>query len=366
MKFLKQGFFSTIVCPRGKNNPRNSPDIVLELKDGSLLLPYTRKQGRADEARETTLGKISHDRGRTWGRSFRLLATDGKMYSGAMSWLKLKSGKVAVVVGRMDGYDDMKNFFRYSTDECTRFSPPVLITPRPGYNCPCNGRLVQLDNGRLLYPIAFIPRSRVKGESYSVFVYFSDDDGETWREAKSRLRLPMRGAMEPVVAEIKNGRCMMLIRTQLGSQYQSFSGDGGETWSKPQPSALVSPEAGAFLTRMPSTGHLLACWNYDFKPHWPRRHYGLRCPLTVAVSKDGGKTWENIKDIEDDHRFSYGNPNISFIRGHAYVTYYQGYLINEWGVMDAKLTILPESFFYSDQSLDRAIREMPKPKSSLW
>lgn len=357
MRHLEHGYHGAVVCPRGKGNPRNNPDTLLQLQDGSLLLAYSRKKGREDEARSEVAGTISTDGGFTWGSPFTVFPDEAQMGTNSAGWLRLRSGSVGVVVTYTHDFDDLKSYLRTSEDDGKTFGDPVLITPRPGYNCPTNGRLVQLDDGRLICPIHHAERSRVPDENYRVLVYFSDDEGETWQES-NELRLPKRGAMEPTIAEIEDGRCMMLIRTQLGCQYQSFSDDGGETWVQPGPSALVSGEAEAYLTRIPSTGDLLACWNYDFKPHWTRRHYGLRCPLTVAISKDGGETWENIKDLEDDHRYSFGNPAITFVDDRAYIVYYMGHGIDEWGAWDVKLTIVPERFFYSDQVLNRAVREM--------
>lgn len=365
LEFLKNGYYSLVVCPRGRDCPRTSPDNVVKLNDGSLLLPYCHKTGRADEATEITKGKRSTDGGRTWGRSFTIFPNEAKMHCGTGGWLRLGSGELAVAFYRMEAYDNMQIYLLRSSDEGKTFGEPARITPREGYNCPCNGRLVQLDGGRLIYPVAYTSRSRAADENYSTIVCYSDDGGATWRESRSELRAAKRGLMEPVIAEIADGRCLMLMRTQLGSQYQSFSDDGGETWSAVEPSALVCPEAGAHLARVPNTRDLLACWNYDYKPHWHRRHYGLRCPLTVAISRDGGRTWENIKDLEDDHRYAYMNPSIGFIDGYAYVTYARGHWISQWGIMDAKLTIVPIDFFYNDHRLDRAFREMPQPKAPL-
>ena len=366
MDFLKDGYYSLIVCPRRRGNPRNTADSLLELHDGTLVYIYGRQRARADEAASDVAAKKSTDGGFSWSASFVLMANQGNMNSGTGGWRRLHSGKIGVVIFHMDDYDNLKCYFSTTDDRLKEYSEPSLITARPGYNCPCNGRLLQLDSGRLIYPVAYTVRSRAQNENYSVLVYFSDDEGKTWRESRSELKLAKRGAMEPVVAEIKEGRCMMLIRTQLGSQYQSFSDDGGETWTPAQPSALISPEGGVYLTRIPSTGDLLACWNYDFKPHWHNRHYGLRCPLSAAISKNAGKTWENVKDIEDDHRYSFGNPSITFVKDKVYIVYYQGYGIDERGVWDAKLTILPESFFYDEKPLNRALREIPEPKTPLF
>ena len=47
---------------------------------------------------------------------------------------------------------------------------------------------------------------------------------------------------------------MMLSRTDLGSQYRSYSADGGETWTPAEPTGIKSPLSPASIERIPSTG----------------------------------------------------------------------------------------------------------------
>jgi hypothetical protein len=91
---------------------------------------------------------------------------------------------------------------------------------------------------------------------------------------------------------------MMLCRTDLGSQYQSWSDDCGDTWSEAAASDLLSPLSPASMKRIPSSGELLLVWN---------DHAGIdpglrakRTPLAVAVSKDEGKSWVHHKTLYDD------------------------------------------------------------------
>ena len=98
--------------------------------------------------------------------------------------------------------------------------------------------------------------------------------------------------------ELKDARLMMFIRTTLGSQYLSWSGDGGETWSPARPSEILSPLSPASIKRIPKTGDLLMVWN---------DHAGIdpalrdkRTPLTVAISRDEGKTWIHKHNLLDD------------------------------------------------------------------
>ena len=94
---------------------------------------------------------------------------------------------------------------------------------------------------------------------------------------------------------------MMYIRTDGGSQFESFSSDGGIHWTKPIPGKLASPLSPATIERIPWTGDLLAVWNDH--SGWHNFPKGRRTPLCVAISKDDGKTWSKSRVIEGGSRW---------------------------------------------------------------
>jgi hypothetical protein len=112
------------------------------------------------------------------------------------------------------------------------------------------------------------------------------------------------GFQESGIIELKDGRAMMFIRTQLGSQYLSFSSYGCHTWTEARASDIVSPLSPASIERIPSTGDLLMVWNdhsgvdESFRSNESRG--GKRTPLTVAISRDGGRTWIRKRNLLDD------------------------------------------------------------------
>ena len=112
----------------------------------------------------------------------------------------------------------------------------------------------------------------------------------------------------------------MTLRTQLGSIFLSYSDDGGETWSLAQTTGLKAPESGTCLRRISGTNNLLLVWNdgiYDPGHH----HYGRRTPLSLAVSKDEGKSWKRIGDI-DTGEYELTTPGCTPLKnGNAIVTY---------------------------------------------
>jgi len=95
-----------------------------------------------------------------------------------------------------------------------------------------------------------------------------------------------------------------------------FSKDGGGTWGEAAPSALTGTAAPAAVQRIPTTGDLLAIWNHDVGS--PRH----RNPLTAAISRDEGQTWEHFRNIEDAPDDAYTYPSVTFVGDTALVTYF--------------------------------------------
>jgi len=111
--------------------------------------------------------------------------------------------------------------------------------------------------------------------------------------------------------ELADGRLLMLIRTDLGFQYQSISTDGDQTWNKATAGELASPLSPASLKRIPGSRDLMVIWN-DHRHIAPTLR-NARTPLSVAVSKDDGKTWSESKTLRDNPHGYYCYTAIEFI-----------------------------------------------------
>jgi hypothetical protein len=291
------------LLPPGPGNPRNSEGDFLSIADGLLMFAYTRFTGKSDgdHAEAEIVARFSGDHGRTWTpKDVPVVPREGKMNVMSVSLLKMANGDVGVFYLRKDSTEQCRMFLRRSADEAKNFGDPVLCIPEDGYFVVNNDRVVRLKSGRLVVPAARHCRTGEKHSAKGVALCsLSDDDGAAWRMSKTALEGPGNaGLQEPLVVELKDGRLLMLCRTDQGSQYRSFSADGGETWSAAEPSSLRSPLSPASVARIPQTGHLLAVWNDHSSVDEARR--GKRTPFTVAVSKDEGETWGNRKTLDDD------------------------------------------------------------------
>jgi len=136
------------------------------------------------------------------------------------------------------------------------------------------------------------------------FTYFSDDSGKSWRRSTGSIMvwpLPNEGiggfgaTYEPVLAELKDGRLLMFMRTNVGRIYQSLSEDRGENWSLGTPTELASGDVPSWLGRLQTSRDLLVIWNQASREEIERGY--SRGRLSVALSRDEAKSWQNFKTV---------------------------------------------------------------------
>lgn len=147
------------------------------------------------------------------------------------------------------------------------------------------------------------------------FVYYSDDDGRTWK-ASQQVNAPNHekggfhqgirwnhGAVEPTIVELQDGRLWMIMRTSQDRHYQSFSSDGGETWSPAEPSPFYGTITMPTLYRL-GDGRLLFFWcNTTPLPELPTANgvwddvFTNRDAVHAAISDDDGRTWKGFREL---------------------------------------------------------------------
>jgi Neuraminidase (sialidase) len=303
----------------GPDNPRNSEGDFITLKDDKLLFIYSRYTGTsgADNARAYLAGRISDDGGKTWRpEEEKVIENEGDMNVMSVSLLRMKTGQIGLFYLRKNSTTDCIPMMRISEDEGSSWSAPRPCVLTNGYFVVNNDRVVQLKNGRILIPTG-VHRPALHGysEFYTLCTYYSDDHGKTWLKGNEVPNPDNVLTQEPGVVELENGDILMFIRTNSGAQYTSTSKDKGLTWSSAQRSNIVSPLAPASIERIPSTGDLLLVWNNNGVDQ-------KRTPLCLAISKDEGKTWGNVKIIEDDPKGSFCYAAIHFAGDEIFLGYW--------------------------------------------
>ncbi|WP_206610969.1 sialidase family protein [Mariniphaga sediminis] len=286
-----------------ENNPRNSEGDFVNLKDGRILYIYSRFSGdsSSDHAPAHLAARYSSDGGKTWTREDEtVVPNEGGRNVMSVSLLRLQNGDIALFYGRKNSLTDCTPQMRISKDEGKTWSEPIsVITDKSGYFVLNNDRVIQLESGRILVPVALHNNNgddfQEKGE---LFCYYSDDNGKTWASSAKVPDTTDLITQEPGLIELNDGRVMMFIRATGGFQQLSYSSDKGETWSHIEASNIPSPLSPASIEKIPGTGDWLLVWNNNDGSNPEIK--GKRTPLTTAISKDEGKTWDYIKNIHID------------------------------------------------------------------
>ncbi len=341
-----------LISPRPENG-RNSEGDFIRLKDGRLLLVYSKFIGTGDHAPAELVGRYSSDGGKTWGQDdVQVIARKpGEANLMSVSLLRLQDDRIALFyVQKYDSpagskYDYLDYILmRTSSDEGASWSEPAYVVPKeePGYRVLNNDRVVQLKNGRLVVPVAvhYLPGWSRWENSAQIMCYLSDDQGQTWRPSKTALKTELL-AQEPGVVQLKDEALFMFCRSR-DCQLVSRSEDGGETWSALKRSNISQPTASpASIERIPATGDLLLVWNNGDDPLASKQPVGRR-PFTAAISKDEGATWEHIQNLGTDPQGWYCYTAIEFV-GDAVLLAHCEYP----GLNSLQVTRLPVSWLYA-------------------
>ena len=139
-------------------------------------------------------------------------------------------------------------------------------------------------------------------------VYSSTDKGATWT-LKGKAEVTGSTYNNAIIIERQDGSLWMLLRQLEGNMKESFSYDGGKTWTNAQVSNIAHPNSAIYVG-WTSCGKLLMINHKDFNG---------RNNLTAFLSDDGGKTWAYTMLL--DARLGVSYPDVIEDNGVFYVVY---------------------------------------------
>jgi sialidase-1 len=302
-----------VKVPRSVYGPRGMMGDFIMLKDGTLMMSFTRDGSIA--------AVQSPDQGKTWGEPVTLVAKPQPPAQGAFchsSFLRLANGNI--LLSYIYGTDAVPyyghNYYRLSADEGKTWTDQFIATPNPGIIYAHNDRLMTLSTGRIL-SIIELKAYKPSTDDHSGYVgaaCFSDDQGLSWKISKNTVDMQPIEVQEADAVELKDGRIMMFARTYSGHPARAYSSDGGETWSKGEMiQELSQPYAGfPAVRRIPSTGDLLFMWCGE-KSTPETGGSPRRCALACAISQDEGKTFIHQRTIARDPEDDFGYQCIEFV-----------------------------------------------------
>jgi predicted neuraminidase len=212
--------------------------VLFEAPDGVLHLYHTTQPATGGEAEARVLTAESHDGGHTWTAPRQLFAQAGA-------------------------------FTRH----------PVVVLP----------------DGAWLLPLTVMTSEGIgvgAETNYSVMA-LTRDAGASWTQCK----VPHSDALvQPTVVALGPHRLLSLFRDRRAQwMYRSTSTDGC-TWTAPEKLPLPNNNASTQMVRL-RNGHLALVFDNTSKD-FGAPDSQARKPLSIALSKDDGATWTEVRDIE--------------------------------------------------------------------
>lgn len=286
---------------------------IISLKDNSLLLvvpnglPPIHFEAHAAEVMPEVYR--SYDNGRSWQYEAKIAVEHH--VAGALQHISLEyleDGRLVLISGRnVRGlHGGGVPSISFSSDNGRTWTPLRKLIDDDDVFYVMNDRLlISSGNNRLFVPVSEIsrhkdPSSYIEGDACDARCFYSDDLGASWTlsefSGRAFLDNDARGMAEPCIAELDNGRLIMLARTGAGCLHRSYSDDGGESWAKPEKTSLISPCSSLNLKKMPD-GRLIVLYNHS-KPLESGAFFP-RNPLVYAISEDNGMSWSSPVVIDE-------------------------------------------------------------------
>lgn len=200
----------------------------------------------------------------------------------------------------------------------------------------CRQKIQILSNGRWVFGNWMCFEDKTRNGSDITVVHISDDEGATWRT----VEMPgSAGRVHANILELEPNCLIALMRSRFADRiYLSESHDNGDTWSIPYRTGLRNNNSSISAIKLQS-GALAMVYNdvaFSEEPSaaeavWPDQ----RCPVTIAISEDGGKSWPYRRIVESGEGFV-GPWNDINNRRYEYPVVMQGkdgtiYVAYSWG-----------------------------------
>ena len=279
-------------------------DYLLMFPDGGH---YTGKKTKINKL----LAMRSNDRGKTWSVPTEAFAIDYNQHG--FIPLIPAGGTRIYAFGTQPVWDSfsveagqIENApigYRYSDDDGQNWSELSLIRPinDPGFRGMSVMRMTETDRGTWLLGTHEADWSKKPLQTH-LYLLRSTDRGMNWSllpgPRPHGWQAPGFGRMDegrPI--SLGGGRVLFMMRTPAGHLWASRSEDDGLTWTEPQPTPLVHPDAPPMLFMLSDRKTLIAF-------HHNRSHskssalasnnkamMADRSELWFSTSPDGGLTW---------------------------------------------------------------------------
>ncbi|MGD0346245.1 MAG: sialidase family protein [Terracidiphilus sp.] len=179
-----------------------------------------------------------------------------------------------------------------SKDNGVTWTKPTLLFGKPGAFP--RHPIVILKDGSWMLPLSYVTSAGIGAGSetnYSV-TEISRDKGATWKEC---FMAGSQGRIQPSVVTLSSGHLLAFFRSRASDFIYSSTSSDGCIWSPATATVLPNNNASVQAFRL-HDGHLVMAFDNSSKT---QANGGLRKPLSVALSLDGGRTWPYLRDLEE-------------------------------------------------------------------
>ena len=321
------------ILPSAKH-PRNTEGDFALLSDGRIIFAFSRFIGASsDNSRAEIAAVFSSDGGESFDGERTLLSLgDGDNNLMSVSFLPMLDGALGIFYLRKFTSESGKSccvpYCRRSYDDGESWSEPVRCIEDDDYYVLNNNRVIRLADGRVMFAVALHRDEADVGEAC---FFVSDDDCKSFKPIGETLKLPFdhpfTGLQEPGICQLPDGRIWMWARTGHGFQFESYSEDGGKSFSPVRPNEFfTSPNSPMSVKRL-RDGRLVSVFNpipnyntrfpledgedvntahHKKRLYHPYSVYSGRSPLVLAVGEGDSKGFSPyIKLLEDNDGYNY-------------------------------------------------------------
>jgi predicted neuraminidase len=180
-----------------------------------------------------------------------------------------------------------------------------------GFLGPVRNAPLQLPDGTLLCG------SSTEQDGWKVFFERTADLGKSWERTGPINDIKTFGAIQPTFLTHRDGRIQALCRSQQQVITETWSADGGKTWSAMKATTLPNPNSGIHGVTL-QDGRQLLVYNHTTRGWKAPRDREL---LNVALSRDG-KSWKQVLMLENEPFSEFSYPFVIQTRdGLVHITY---------------------------------------------
>jgi len=181
--------------------------------------------------------------------------------------------------------------YKISTDEGLSWSKEHRIPNN--LLGPIKNKPVKASDGGILYPTSI-----EDDQGWRIHIEHSNQDLSDWK--KIEIDNGTFYAIQPSVLHYKDGSLQLLCRSQNERIVESWSRDGGKTWSKVQATSLPNNNSGTDAVTLSDGETQLLIYNPITRG---------RNKLAIAASYDG-KVWKDLIILEDEPQGEFSYPAI--------------------------------------------------------